>query len=121
MLSGIAVVEVERGIGAVEKEMALLLRHPEQGGDRLQRELGRDVDEEVARASLDRVVDDRPAPFGKRSLDLMKALRTYRRRHEPADTVVSRVVLHVEQDSGAEAQREILDDCPAAVPVAAAD
>ena len=46
----------------VEELGAVLLRYAEQVGDRLQRQLGRDLVDEVARAALDRLLDDPVRP-----------------------------------------------------------
>ena len=54
----LGVVETDHAVRPVEDLVAIFLRHAHQLGDGLQRQLGRDVDDEVAFAALDDVVDD---------------------------------------------------------------
>ena len=60
----LGVVDADHRVRPLEEEVAVLLGHAHDLGDRLQRELGREVDDEVARAPLDDVVDDERATGG---------------------------------------------------------
>ena len=53
-LAELAIVVVEHCLGPREQLVTIVLRHAHQPGDRLQGQLGRHLDEEVARALVDR-------------------------------------------------------------------
>ena len=58
----LGVVDADHAVGPVEELVAVLLGHAHHLGDGLQRQLGGDVDDEVALALLDDVVDDEDRP-----------------------------------------------------------
>ena len=64
-LPGVVVVVVEGGVGPVEEEMPVLLRDAEEGRDGLQRELGGDVHQEVARVTLECLVEQHRTALGE--------------------------------------------------------
>ena len=71
-------------VGPVEHLVAVLLRHAQQLGDDLQRQLGREIGDEVGRPRLDDLVDDgvgRPWMLSSRSRTMrgVKPLLTSRR------------------------------------------
>ena len=54
----LGVLGPDHPVAPLEELVPVFLRHAEHLGDHLQRELGRDVDDEVAAALLDHLVDD---------------------------------------------------------------
>ena len=67
MLSSVrvlGVVDPDHAVGPVEEQLAVLLRHPHDLGDRLQRQLSGEIGDEVAGAALDDLVDDQRRPVG---------------------------------------------------------
>ena len=104
-LARVAVVVVEGGVGPLEEQVAVGLGHAEQQGDGLERQLGGDVDEEVARAAAHHGVEDLVAAGGEVGFDLAEPPRADRRGDDPADVLVAGVVLHVEEHAGGEARR----------------
>ena len=83
--------------------MAVLLRHAEQARDRLQRQLGGDVEQEVAvrpRPTAASTIARRPCA------ELVLENRQRARRHaspsRAGGALVARIVHHVEEDAGRE-------------------
>ena len=54
----LGVLAADHPVAPLEELVAVLLRHAEHLGDHLERELGRDVDDEVGLALLDHLVED---------------------------------------------------------------
>ncbi len=104
-LAEVAVVVVERRVRPREEPMAVGLRHAEQAGDRLQRQLGGHVDEEVAAAARDGGVEDRRRSLAQLVLQPGEHPRRHVAHRESAKTLMARVVHHVEQHAGGEAPR----------------
>ena len=118
-LAEIAVVVVERRVGPAEAAGGDRPAARRAAGDRLQRQLGGDVDQEVARPADGRVDDGRGA-LAQLVLQRAQRARRHGRRHEPADPLVARVVHHVEEHAGREPAGQVLDERAAAVAAAAA-
>jgi hypothetical protein len=114
-LAEVAPRVVERGVRPGEEAMAILLRDAEQAGDRLQRKLGGDVEQEVACAAGDRGVDDGGGPGAELLLQRRERARRHYAGCEAAELLMARVVHHVQQHPGCEAGGQVLDERPAAV------
>ena len=96
-LAEIAIVVVERRVGPGEQLVAIRLRHAEQARDRLQRQLGGDVEEEVARAARRDRVEDRRACARAARLRAPRARAATAGVSRAGGAPVARVVHHVEQ------------------------
>jgi hypothetical protein len=72
----------KREIDPVAQLRARLPRHPEQHADRLERQLARDVDHEIATASAHRVGDDRARPPAQLRLEAPDPARREALVHE---------------------------------------
>ena len=88
--------EVEARLDGLEEPVTFGLGHAEQDADRLHRELGRDLEDEVERLRLVDGVEQRPGASAQLVLDAADHPRGEARAHEAADTRVARVVHHVE-------------------------
>ena len=98
---------VEDVLDRVEEEMTVGLRHAEQEADRLHRELGGHLDQEVA-LLVDRL--DEPAhPAPQLRLQVPHGGRRQAPGDQPADAGVPGVVHHVEHDPG---DGQVLNDRP---------
>ena len=96
-LAEVAAVVVEGGVGPGEEPMAIVLRHAEQAGDRLQRQLGGDVEQKIAAPAGDDGVDDRgrARPAARPRWRRAPAATTLPRGEAP-EALVARVVHHVQ-------------------------
>jgi hypothetical protein len=102
-LAEVAAVVVEGGVGPREEPVAIVLRHAEQARDRLQRQLGGDVEQEVAARRARRAASTIAAV---RLAELVSTRASARgdtvAGREPAEALMARVVHHVEEDAGRE-------------------
>ena len=94
----------DHAVRPVEQQLAVVLRHAHDLGDRLQRQLGGEVVDEVARAALDDVVDDEDRPV----LEVLLEQPDHARREalvdqQPVAGVLGRV--HVEHHQAARIDR----------------
>ena len=88
--------EVEGVLDALEELMAIALGDTQEDADRLHRQLGRDVYEEVRRGRLVDPVEQRACPAAELVLEVEHRARRQPLGHEPPDPSVTRVVHHVE-------------------------
>ena len=93
----LGVVGPDHAVAPVEQLVAVLLRDAHEVGDHLERELGRDVDDEVALAALGHPVDDVGGALAHRRLELADHPRREALVDEPAVAGVQRRV-HVEHE-----------------------
>ena len=61
----LGVVDPDHAVGPLEEQLAVFLRHAHDLGDRLQRQLGREIGDEIAGAALDDLVDDQRGAVGQ--------------------------------------------------------
>ena len=99
----LGVVGADHRVRPLEDESAVLLRDAHDLGDRLERELGREVDDEVARAALDHVVDDQRGAVAQVLLEQPDHARREALAHEPAVArVLRRIGVEHHQAAGVE-------------------
>ena len=91
------VLAADHAVRPVEDELAVGLRHAHHLGDHLQRELGREVGDEVALAPLDDRVDDPRRGLVDVALEVADAARRERPAHEQPVPRVARRVHHQHQ------------------------
>ena len=106
--------DVEDVLHRIEEKVAVRLRHAEQKADRLHRQLGRHVDQEI-NGRVGRF-DQPPHTATQLVLQVAHRRRCQAPRDEAADAGVSGIVHHVEDDPG---HREVLQNRPAVGSVAA--
>jgi hypothetical protein len=115
-LAQIAARVLEREVDPIAQLRARLLRNAEQHADRLERQLARDVDHEVAAAAPDRVGQDPAGAPAQLGLEVADPPRREAPVHERADPVVAGRVHHVQHHARV---GDVLQE-RAAVPPAAA-
>ena len=95
-LEQLAAGVLEREVHPVAELGARFLGNAEQHADRLERQLARDVDHEVAAAALRGVGEDRPRAPAQLGLEIGDPPRRESLVHERADPVVAGRIHHVE-------------------------